>query len=70
MDIWDKPLAIKGLTSYRYKGKYGYIMIGAVDHNDALREARRSSSYPVFMNNLEIWDGKEYKPLDNLIYMA
>lgn len=38
----DKPLAAAGLTSYRYRGGYGWIMIGATDTADALREANRS----------------------------
>jgi hypothetical protein len=28
----DKPLAASGLTSYRLRGRYGWIMIGATDH--------------------------------------
>jgi hypothetical protein len=31
LDIHNKPLAAAGLTSYRYKGRYGWIMIGARD---------------------------------------
>ena len=30
----DKPLADHGLTSYRYRGRYGWIMIGARDDDD------------------------------------
>jgi metal-responsive CopG/Arc/MetJ family transcriptional regulator len=58
-----KPVASKGFISYRYKGPYGYIMIGATDDDDALKEARRSSSKPVTIENLEIWDGKKYVPV-------
>jgi hypothetical protein len=43
MNTWDKPLAAPGLRSYRCKGRFGWIMIGATDDADALREARRSS---------------------------
>ncbi len=57
----DKPLAAKGLISYRYKGRYGYIMIGAKDDQDALKEAARSSSAPVDIKNLEVWEGDAYK---------
>jgi hypothetical protein len=57
----DKPMAAKGLKSYRYKGRYGHIMIGAKDHNDALNEAKRSTSGNTSMDNLEIWDDKEKK---------
>jgi len=58
-----KPVASKGFISYRYKGPYGYIMIGATDDDDALKEARRSSSKPVTIENLEIWNGKKYVPV-------
>lgn len=54
MNITGKPLADHGLTSYRYRGRYGWIMIGA------LREARRSTDYPVTLDKLEIWNGSEY----------
>lgn len=53
----NRPCAAKGLVSYRYKGLYGFIMIGAMDHQDALNEAARSltGSTPVIAN-LEIWN--------------
>jgi hypothetical protein len=38
----ERPLAATGLTSYRYPGRYGWIMIGACDDEDALRQAERS----------------------------
>lgn len=38
----DGPMAAAGLTSYRYVGRYGFVMIGAKDSADALREASRS----------------------------
>ncbi len=60
----DKPLAVKGFISYRYAGNYGWIMIGAKDHADALREANRSLSYskssPATLDKLQIWNGSEY----------
>jgi hypothetical protein len=55
----NKPVAIKGLTSYRLKGRYGFIMIGARSHEEAMREAKRSTPEPL-RANLEVWDGKEY----------
>ena len=61
----DKPMASSGLKSYRYKGRYGHIMIGAKDHDDALNEAKRSTRDPVGHEHLEMWDegqGK-YGPL-------
>ena len=59
----DKPLAAKGLTSYRIRGTYGYIMIGAKDHDDAWNEAQRSSDR-LNRANLEVWNGKAYEPVD------
>ena len=53
-------LAAAGLTSYRAKGRYGYIMIGAHDDADAMREALRSSSAA---HDLEVWDGARYVPV-------
>lgn len=60
MNHWEKPCASHGLTSYRYKGRYGFIMIGATDDTDALSEARRSTQ-GVIIENLQIWDGSQYK---------
>lgn len=51
-----------GLTSYRYRGRYGYIMIGANDDDDAEREARRST-VNVTTEFLERWDGERYVPV-------
>lgn len=59
MSVTDRPLAIAGLTSYRYRGRYGFVMIGAKDTADALAQARRSTS-GVVIENLEIWDGGAY----------
>jgi hypothetical protein len=58
MSHHDKPLAAPGLTSFRYKGRYGYVMIGATDTEDALREARRSVDGPALIQNLDIWDDR------------
>lgn len=57
----DKPMAVEGLTSYRYQGRYGPIMIGAKDIDDALNEANRSlSGSTAAVENLEVWDGDKY----------
>ena len=61
--MYNKPLAIEGLTSYRYKGPFGYIMIGAIDTKDAIGEARRSTTAPE-RSRLEVWDGKQYVSVD------
>lgn len=58
--LTDRPLAAAGLTSYRYKGRYGWIMVGATDHEDALREAARSTDDSTVMANLQVWNGAEY----------
>lgn len=57
----EKPCASKGLLSYRYKGRYGFIMIGALSDNDALKEAQRSTSDKVIIDNLEFWNGSQYQ---------
>lgn len=58
----DRPCAAPGLTSYRYKGSFGFIMIGAVDHVDALNEANRSlTGSAATLNNLEIWNATYIK---------
>lgn len=59
----DKPMAGPGLVSYRYQGAYGWIMIGATDHAQALREAQRSTSLPVSEDKLQIWAGSAYQPV-------
>jgi len=60
----DRPLAVAGLISYRYPNQYGgYFMIGAKDDQDALREARRSTSNDVVMDRLERWNENKYMPV-------
>lgn len=62
MNTHNKPMAAQGLTSYRYKGTYGWIMIGATDHADALREAQRSMRHDVAtLDNLQVWNGTQYQ---------
>jgi hypothetical protein len=61
MNPCDKPMAAAGLISYRYKGRYGWIMIGAKDHADALNEAQRSTSDKVSQANLQVWNGTQYQ---------
>jgi hypothetical protein len=58
-DYWNKPCAAHGLKSYRYRGRYGYIMIGAKDDTDALSEAARST-IDVTKDKLQRWNGVEY----------
>lgn len=61
MDTHNKPCAAHGLTSYRYRGRYGWIMIGARDNADALREAARSTSDAIVPANLQRWNGNAYE---------
>lgn len=65
--IHDKPCAIAGLVSYRYRGRYGWIMIGARDHADALREASRSTGCRSDIVYLEVWDAdtERYLPAED-----
>lgn len=59
----NKPLAAHGLTSYRYRGAMGWIMIGASDTKEALMEAQRSLSYSrekASVDHLQVWNGHEY----------
>lgn len=55
----ERPLAAEGLQSYRYTGPHGFVMIGAHDDDDALREAVRSvSGAVVSRDRLEVWDAQ------------
>jgi hypothetical protein len=64
-NLTDKPLASHGFESYRYRSKYGWIMIGAKDHADALNEANRSlTGEKAELSLLEIWTGKQYEPVE------
>lgn len=58
MTLCDMSLAAQGLISYRCKSRYGWIMIGGKDHDDAFREAKRSGH--VSREDLEIWDDSRY----------
>ncbi|MDG1581046.1 hypothetical protein [Pseudomonas sp. GOM6] len=59
----ELPLAASGLNSYRYKGRYGFVMICAASVDKALQEAARSVSGPVSAENLQVWNGKAYQAL-------
>jgi hypothetical protein len=60
MTVYDKPLAAPPSESYRYRGRYGFIMIGALGTAEALSEVRRSTDGPVTIDNLEKWSGTQY----------
>jgi hypothetical protein len=61
-DVTSRPLASWGLRSYRCKGPYGWIMIGAKDPNEAMGEAKRSNEN-VKRENLQEWNGTSYVPV-------
>lgn len=56
--LQNMPLASEGFNSYRYKGVFGYIMIGANSTEDALSQAKLSfgSKSEACVDKLEIWD--------------
>ena len=58
--IHDKPLAVNGLVAYRYQGRFGWIMIGAKDNADALRQAQRSTRDQVVIERLQVWNESQY----------
>jgi len=60
IDFWNRPCAAKGLTSYKYTTPHGIIMIGAVDTQDALSEAARSTTARVYLENLQVWNHNRY----------
>lgn len=53
----NRPCAAEGFISYRAKGRYDWIMIGAKDDEDAAREASRSTDR---WSVLQRWNGAEY----------
>jgi len=61
-EYWDKPVAAAPWLSYRCRGRYGFIMIGASDDVDAMRQALRSTDAPT---DLRRWNGTEYVPVSS-----
>jgi hypothetical protein len=59
----DRPCAAAGLLSYRYRGRYGWVMIGATDDADALREAGRSVDHAPTILRLERYVDGQYSPV-------
>lgn len=51
----NRPHAAEGLLSYRYRGRFGFVLIGARDHAEALQEAARSIPENPEMERLEVW---------------
>lgn len=61
VNFTDKPMASAPWKSYRYKGRYGFIMIGAMNDQEALSEAQRSESEANDIKRLQRWNGSEYE---------
>lgn len=59
--LHERPCAGPGLTSYRAKGPFGWIMIGARSTVEAWSEARRSTDAPT---DLQIWTVVGYVPVE------
>lgn len=60
----NRPCAAHGLKSFRYRGPWGFIMIGAASIRGALSEAARSLSQgKPTRDRLEQWDGEKYVPI-------
>lgn len=62
-DPTNRPLAAPGLNSYRCRNRYGWTMIGAHNHSDAMREAKRTDE-GAKPEDLQIWNGFRYVPVD------
>lgn len=58
----NKVRASNGYITYRYKGPFGSILIGAIDDVDALNEAKRSLSSGEIPDKglLERWNGEQW----------
>ena len=56
----NHPMASDGLITYRYRGRYGFIYIGASTDTEALSEAQRSTDDKVTPDRLERWNGQHY----------
>ncbi len=63
-ELCNRPLSANGLTSYRYKGPYGWIMIGAHDTEGALMEAARSTDAKIECANLQIYNYEKGQYID------
>lgn len=62
---YDRPLAAAPFHSYRAIGRYGWIMIGANDDDDALKHANFSSETPLTKTELQKWcnEREDYFPV-------
>lgn len=53
--------ACEPYTSYRLRSAYGWILVGAMNVDDAMRQAARSTDHPN-RASLEVWNGERYIP--------
>ena len=56
----NHPMAANGLITYRYRGRYGFIYIGASTDTEALSEAQRSTDDTVTFDRLERFNGQHF----------
>jgi hypothetical protein len=56
----DHPTASNGLMTYLYRGRYGFIYIGASTDTEALLEAQRSTDDKVTPDRLEQYNGQHF----------
>ncbi len=56
----NHPMASNGLITYRYRGRYGFIYIGASTDTEALSEAQRSTDDKVTPDRLERYNGRRF----------
>lgn len=53
-------MASNGLMTYRYRGRYGFIYIGASTDTEAMTEAQRSNDDKVTPDKLERYNGQYF----------
>jgi hypothetical protein len=53
-------MAANGLMTYRYRGRYGFIYIGASTDTEALLEAQRSTDDKATPDRLERHNGQRF----------
>ncbi|HYQ92528.1 MAG TPA: hypothetical protein VES89_10770 [Candidatus Competibacteraceae bacterium] len=64
LPITSRPLAARGLKSYRYRLPHGFVMVGALNELDALKQAARSIDHSPQIGNLQHWNGLAYVPCE------
>jgi hypothetical protein len=60
LTMHNHPMAANGLITYRYRGRYGFIYIGASTDTEALIEAQRSTDDTVTPDRLERFNGQHF----------